>query len=506
MKTLKLLNNVACKTRWLTLLVLLFSYVGAQAADVQINYSDDWTATGKVSSGGNISITKSGVSVTSSKGYVNDSEVKIYSNGSTFTISSSIAMTQIVFNSGGGNDIKNNFSANVGTVNGSQRTWTGNATSVTFTVSQTVAWTRATVTIDSYVFAFSKNGATAGTVPDPIYKSSYSWSATIPYHAGVYDLRNADGCSFVGWNTDKNGNGADYVAGQTFYGSGNQTLYVKWGDCHYDVTYNLTGVTKTSGPTSVTSSENELEATFTVDNGYTIPVTATLYMGGYGPYGSSAGFEYDFDESYGVLTFGPSYTFDGDIVITITATEKPCTPISPTLTYSSAAMTVGDVASAPTLTGNTGGGTVTYSITSGSSHVSGLNTSTGVFTAASAGNITVQASIAQKTSGGTTYCANTATYNITIAAVTHTVTWHINGATSTTQVADGTKPTAPTVDVSDYCGDKFIGWTRCQISGSVGSESSVSAGGCGLIKTASGFPNVTADGVEYYAVFADENP
>ena len=498
---MKKFNFTNARRLMLTVIALLTFGAGqVLAADVQINYSDDWAETGKSGTGGAISITKSGVSISSAKGYVSGSSVHIYNSG-TFTISSSIAMTQIVFNSGGGNDIKNNFAANVGTVDGNNRKWTGNATSVTFTVSSHVEWTRATVTIDSYVFAFSKNGATEGTVPDPIYQSSYSWSAKIPYHAGVNDLRNADGCSFVGWNTDKNGNGADYVAGQTFYGSGNQTLYVKWGDCHYDVTYNLTGVTKESGPTTVTNSDTELEATFDVNNGYTTPVTVTLYMGGYGPYDGSSGFDYDFDETYGMLTFEPGYTFDGDIVITITATEQPCTPINPSLNYSLTAMTVGQTSS-PTLTGNTGGGSVSYAITSGGSHAS-INPSTGVVTASSAGDITVTATIGAV---GNTYCANTATCNISIAAVTRTVTWHINGATSTTQVADGQRPTPPTVDVDDYCGDKFIGWTKCAISGSVGSESSVSGGGCGLYKSAATLPTISEDGINFYAVFADEKP
>ncbi len=87
----------------------------------------------------------------------------------------------------------------------------------------------------------------------------------------------------------------------------------------------------------------------------------------------------------------------------------------------------------------------------------------------------------------------------------HTVTWHINGATSTTKVADNTKPTPPSVDVADYCGDVFVGWTKCNITGSVGSESSVSGGGCGLYKSAGTLPNITAD-AEFYAVFADEQP
>ena len=164
-------------------------------------------------------------------------------------------------------------------------------------------------------------------------------------------------------------------------------------------------------------------------------------------------------------------------------------------------MTVGQNSS-PTVSGNTGNGSVSYALTAGNSFAS-INPSTGVVTANAAGNITVTASIAAV---GNTYCANTATCNISIAAITRTVTWHINGVTSTTQVADGQRPTPPTVDVDDYCGDKFIGWTKCAITGSVGSESSVSGGGCGLYKSAATIPTVSEDGVHFYAVFADKNP
>ena len=88
---------------------------------------------------------------------------------------------------------------------------------------------------------------------------------------------------------------------------------------------------------------------------------------------------------------------------------------------------------------------------------------------------------------------------------TYTITWSVNGSKSTSDVASGQRPTPPDVDPSDYCGDKLIGWSKCAITGSVGSESSVSAGGCGLYKSAATIP-VASEDITYYAVFADENP
>ena len=519
MKKLNNFKSYLTRLRGLTVILIALVTIGVGkvwASDVTIN-TYGWSQTGTSSSGSTIQITSSPVSVSATRGYVSEgNDIRIYYKNTydnKFVVTSTIAMTKITIN-GSSSDINISSasgSGSAGTWSSSNHYWTkatqsDGETTVTFNISSKTTMTSIVVEYAGYSLFFSKNGATAGTVPGAVVNSSYSWSASIPYHAGVNDLRNANGCHFECWNTAKDGSGTDYYANQTYYGSGDKTLYVKWGNCTYDVTYNLTGVTKVSGTSSVTgSTTSDVEASFTIDNGYTnTGISVSVTMNGY-DYSSSASLTSSFDANGGSLTFGPGY-YDGDIVITIVAQAKPCTPITPSLEYSSAAMTVGDVASTPTLTGNTGGGTVTYSITSGSSHVSGLSPSTGVFTAASAGDITVKATIAEKTSGGTTYCGNSATYNITIAALTHTVTWHINGVTSTTQVADGTKPTAPTVDVSDYCGDKFIGWTRCEISGSVGSESSVSANGCGLIKTASGFPNVTSNDVEYYAVFADQNP
>lgn len=97
-----------------------------------------------------------------------------------------------------------------------------------------------------------------------------------------------------------------------------------------------------------------------------------------------------------------------------------CKAITPTLSYASS-VTVGGTLT-PTLSGNTGNGTVTYSIKSGSGAT--VNSSTGLLTATAAGSVTVQAAIAAN--GG--YCAGTATSGtITInPAPAYTVTAQSN--------------------------------------------------------------------------------
>lgn len=78
-----------------------------------------------------------------------------------------------------------------------------------------------------------------------------------------------------------------------------------------------------------------------------------------------------------------------------------CTSINPTLSYS-ASVNVGSTLN-PTLSGNTGSGTVTYS--SSNTSVLTVNSSTGVVTGVGAGTATVTASIAASGS----YCAGSAT-------------------------------------------------------------------------------------------------
>ena len=88
-----------------------------------------------------------------------------------------------------------------------------------------------------------------------------------------------------------------------------------------------------------------------------------------------------------------------------------CVAISPTLSYASTSLTVGGGNSAtPTVSGNTGSGTVTY--TSSNTSVATVNATTGVVTPVAAGNATITATIAA--SGN--YCSNTATADFTVSA------------------------------------------------------------------------------------------
>lgn len=87
--------------------------------------------------------------------------------------------------------------------------------------------------------------------------------------------------------------------------------------------------------------------------------------------------------------------------------------ISPTLTYTPNSVAAGSNTSAPTVGGNTGGGGVTYAITSATpSGCATINTSTGVVTGVVVGSVTVTATVAATTN----YNGGTATANVTITA------------------------------------------------------------------------------------------
>ncbi len=103
-------------------------------------------------------------------------------------------------------------------------------------------------------------------------------------------------------------------------------------------------------------------------------------------------------------------------------TTTCCTPISPTISYSTYTVLVGNTIAAPTISGNTGNGAVSY--TSSNTSVLTVNSSTGVVTAVSAGTAKVTASIAA--SGA--YCAGSvqsSDITVTSGCTSATTSWSL---------------------------------------------------------------------------------
>ena len=89
-------------------------------------------------------------------------------------------------------------------------------------------------------------------------------------------------------------------------------------------------------------------------------------------------------------------------------TDPTCTEITPKLSYESTTLLTSTKSSAPTLDGNTGEGTVTY--TSSNTEVAKVDAKTGVITAVNAGTTTITATIAETGE----YCEGMATVDITV--------------------------------------------------------------------------------------------
>jgi len=191
------------------------------------------------------------------------------------------------------------------------------------------------------------------------------------------------------------------------------------------------------------------------------------------------------DEDANYCTVSTSY----ELNVTCATLAVPSNFAAGTITHTTIDLSWNAVPNASSYTIEyTAGSTQTKSgITGTSTQLTGLTPST-------AYSITIQA-----IGNGTTYCssAKSGAINVSTTAIpTYTLTWNVNGTTSTTTVnqgdAIGTLPSDPSAPTS--CADKtFMGWTAA---------ASVNADGSGItyISTAT----VPSGNTTYYAVFADE--
>lgn len=160
-------------------------------------------------------------------------------------------------------------------------------------------------------------------------------------------------------------------------------------------------------------------------------------------------------------------------VVSITAKNA----ISPTLTYASTSIAVGAVTAAPTVGGNTGSGTVTY--TSSNTDVATVD-SDGKVTAKAVGSATITATIAETTN----YWGNTATASFTVGKGTITPSLSYS---STTLYVDDTS-SSPTVSGNTGSGTVSYAVTSSSPSGCITVDS-----GTGVVTAvAAGTGTVTA--------------
>jgi len=113
--------------------------------------------------------------------------------------------------------------------------------------------------VDTYTVAYNPNGGT-GTAPTD--SERYASGQEVTAAAAPAGLTAPTDKKFDGWNTQADGSGTDVAAGGTIkMPSGELTLYAKWADTTYTVTYNLNGGTGAEAPTDANTYASDAEVT-----------------------------------------------------------------------------------------------------------------------------------------------------------------------------------------------------------------------------------------------------
>ena len=102
--------------------------------------------------------------------------------------------------------------------------------------------------VDAYTVTYNLNGGTGATAPTD--SDHYASGDSVTAAAAPAGLTAPADKRFAGWNTENDGSGTDAAAGGTItMPSEDMTLYAKWVDITYTVTYNLNGGTGATAPT-----------------------------------------------------------------------------------------------------------------------------------------------------------------------------------------------------------------------------------------------------------------
>ena len=115
----------------------------------------------------------------------------------------------------------------------------------------TINYTAASGGSTTYTVTYDGNGATSGDVPEDNNEYEEDDEVTVLSNTGSLAKT---GYSFGGWNTQNDGQGTNYTAGNTFTISSNTTLYAKWIQNPYTVTLgdDNSTLTEVSGGAGVT--------------------------------------------------------------------------------------------------------------------------------------------------------------------------------------------------------------------------------------------------------------
>lgn len=126
---------------------------------------------------------------------------------------------------------------------------------------------------------------------------------------------------FAGWGTNSSINTLTYADCQQVTFTSNKTLYAEWMDNNkYSIRYDLTGLTKVSGPTEIEKEASDFYAAFIYSSGYGNPVTMKVEMQNY--YFEYQDITEDCEFSNGELLVMPASGITGNVIVTLTASTK----------------------------------------------------------------------------------------------------------------------------------------------------------------------------------------
>lgn len=358
-------------------------------------------------------ISKSGVTISSTDAAFATAQYRLYS-GSTTTFSTSTGtITKIVFTKNGSYDLSN-LSTATGSYDSSTGTWTGNATSVSFSAAAQVRLDKIVVTVtpDGTVSAPSITGTT------PFLNST---TVTITAEDGADIYYTTDGSTPSTSSTH-------YSAPFTIYATTTvKAIAVKDNTNSDTAEQTFTKVTPINVATALNTADNtevyvegivtrvtgisSNSLTYFISDDGTESNELEIYKGK-GLNGANFNSTSDLQAGDIVVVHGTLATFSSQKELSTGSTILSLTTkAAPELAYATTEYTVAPSASfeTPTLT-NPHNLNVTYSI-SDNDGVASINTSTGAVTiGANEGQVTVTASFA----GDATYRAGSASYTITV--------------------------------------------------------------------------------------------
>jgi uncharacterized repeat protein (TIGR02543 family) len=163
--------------------------------------------------------------------------------------------------------------------------------------------------ISHYTVTYNGNGNTGGTAPVDSTHYISGEAATV----SVVGTLVRSGYSFAGWNTAVNGGGTSYSAGASITITGNVTLYAKWTENPYTVSYN--GNQNTGGSAPVDNVH------YASGQSATVLGVGTLVRSGY----SFTGWNTAIDGSGTTYSATASITITGNVTLYAKWTENPYT-------------------------------------------------------------------------------------------------------------------------------------------------------------------------------------